>query len=315
MRIDLEALKRQLQGSITSWLPHYLPGHIMGGQYRAGNLNGEEGSSLSIALTGSKAGSFYDFAEPEIRGDILELIKKLIDAQDFKQVLKECEKICKGYLPEMKTILRIEEKTKAKKIYVMDCIKNARQAYDTIVQYYLNERDLDIRIIPDDLRYLPKVYCNFSKQRWESMCALVRDANGNITGHQLTFLDDNTGYKADIPVPRICTGSIKGNSVHLNDNLHPETLYICEGIEDGIAIQELFKCLDVWAVLGAANLSSIVLPLSVKKLIVCLDNDDASFTQVNKIKKAYRNVELKIIAPKPEYKDFNDELMLFHKVS
>lgn len=57
----------------------YLYGNIpkrSGNNLVIGSIDGEKGKSLSICISGSKAGKFYDFASSEHRGDLLELWKQ-----------------------------------------------------------------------------------------------------------------------------------------------------------------------------------------------------------------------------------------------
>jgi hypothetical protein len=82
------------------------------------------------------------------------------------------------------------------------------------------------------------------------------------------------GRKAWSRPARLTFGALRGAAVRLAPWQPGGRLVLCEGVEDGLAI--LAACPDVtpWAVLGATNAASVVLPGGAA-VTLCLDGDDA----------------------------------------
>jgi twinkle protein len=91
-------ISRRMASQAESIAAHLLPqGRRKGAEWKAGSVNGEEGDSLSVRLTGSKAGVWKDFASGE-GGDLLDLwaacrgtglAEALTEAQQYLGVRKQ----------------------------------------------------------------------------------------------------------------------------------------------------------------------------------------------------------------------------------
>lgn len=74
MEAEPQALSRALSDDARRVCRHLLPNGIEHkGDWLAGNVLGEAGRSLHVRLIGPKAGLWFDFANPEDRGDLLTL--------------------------------------------------------------------------------------------------------------------------------------------------------------------------------------------------------------------------------------------------
>lgn len=90
---DIHEIKRELASRALSVCERLLPGGRKdGAEFKAGSVSGEAGNSLSVSLTGSKAGVWRDFAESDKGGDLLDLwqqsqgislVQALDEARDF----------------------------------------------------------------------------------------------------------------------------------------------------------------------------------------------------------------------------------------
>jgi len=122
-----------------------------------------------------------------------------------------------------------------------------------------------------------------------------------------------------------CNGSDKKYSFHLKGS-SVETLYIFESPIDALsyATLENFKqnCNSSWEKLHYLSLggtshvaldSYLLRTKDVKKLVLCLDNDDAGLEATGKIIEKYAKSNYEVSTLLPESKDFNDELMNFYK--
>ena len=71
--VNKEIVREGLRRDIEAVCRHLFPdGKRIGDTYRVGNIAGEPGSSLSVVLTGPKAGAWCDFATND-RGDLFTL--------------------------------------------------------------------------------------------------------------------------------------------------------------------------------------------------------------------------------------------------
>jgi hypothetical protein len=72
-KLSVEVLKQRLHNQLTTVLIHLFPlGKIRQPHFVIGNVQGQEGESLKVELTGPKIGFWHDFATGE-GGDILSL--------------------------------------------------------------------------------------------------------------------------------------------------------------------------------------------------------------------------------------------------
>lgn len=169
---------------------------------------------------------------------------------------------------------------------------------DSPVIDYLRGRGISGEIIGGQmLRYHPSLTYwtpaqdgNFIKLGdFPAMIGAITDPQGELQGLHITYLQRGANHwqKLDIydpetseplPAKKIynrMTGSIKGNAIRLDPINERGELMVCEGIETAFASRELFKSFNfpVWACLNANNLSALVLPKEVKRLLIVADND------------------------------------------
>lgn len=74
-RLDFQAINAAILRSPETVLRELYPkGRREGRNFRMGSINGEEGSSLAVCLSGPKAGVWSDFATGDRGGDIIRLL-------------------------------------------------------------------------------------------------------------------------------------------------------------------------------------------------------------------------------------------------
>lgn len=82
-------LKHNLTSQIESVVEYLLPNGVRAGQeWCVGSIAGDPGKSLKVRLQGAKAGIFQDFANPEHKGDLLDLWQS-VRGLSFIDTLKE----------------------------------------------------------------------------------------------------------------------------------------------------------------------------------------------------------------------------------
>jgi len=72
--INAADIKPRLIAQVEAFCHYLLPaGKVIGPEFRVGSINGEAGKSLSVALRGSSAGLWQDYASTGDKGDLIEL--------------------------------------------------------------------------------------------------------------------------------------------------------------------------------------------------------------------------------------------------
>jgi len=101
-------------------------------------------------------------------------------------------------------------------------------------------------------------------------------------------------------------GHLHGGAVRLA--AATETLVLCEGIEDGLTLLQA-TALPVWATLGTAGLAAVLLPETVRTVLIAADNDanNAGVLAAEKLAARLKKENRRVVAYKPAgAKDFND---------
>lgn len=275
---DLPRIRQYLEDTLETWVPRVLPGaKLASGQFRAGNLQGEPGTSLVIRLSGQDRGLWIDHATGE-KGDVFSLLQGAFNV-DFTQALKIARDM--AHLPMRKVtpaMLKMSDENKER--YTKEQMGQIiRELWPTIrespVANYLHARGLSCiygnTIYPfADIRYHPQLLHYPSKTRWPSMVARVRDVEGTIVGLHRTYIDPTTSQKAPVEPNKMMLGKCRGGAVRLMAPANGVPLGVSEGIETGMAAMQLFN-VPVWAALSTTGMRNIQLPGSVTDVVIFAD--------------------------------------------
>jgi DNA primase len=140
-----------------------------------------------------------------------------------------------------------------------------------------------------------------------ALIAACQDATGRVTGIHKTLLRAD-GQLAEVRSPKQSLGQIRGGAVRLG----PEAseVIVCEGPEDGLTIHELLPSTPVWVALGTGNMPAMMLPASIKRVLVAGDNDAPGRAAVERACEAFREQgrHAAAIFPGNAFGDFNDQL-------
>jgi ATP-dependent exoDNAse (exonuclease V) alpha subunit len=235
----------------------------------------------------------------------------------------------------------IKEKSKAQ---VDKLVSLSKPLQGTLAEKYLREHrgiktaELNSEVY-SDLRYLEA--SPQDKIFYPALLSLARDKEGVITGCQVTYLDPETGSKAqDMKVSKRSYGQVghsfvqiqkgednigghsdQGDQGDQGDRSAQNTLYVAEGVETALSLKESGIQGRIVAGLGLHNLGKadhLILdnlngPLKDHKIILIADNDGEdhpSRRQVEKIVEGYRDrgIMAQIIMPEESGTDFNDTL-------
>lgn len=180
---------------------------------------------------------------------------------------------------------------------------------NTPVQKYLKSRG--INFLPSGIRYIDSLkYFEDGECLGSCPAMLCRfdDVNGNALTFHATYLTDD-GEKASFASVRKfmpAKGVLNGGAIRFDAG---EELHIAEGVESALSVMQLYG-VACWAAGNAGLLERFELPVWVKKLIICADND-ANFTGQKAAynlahKYAMKGVQVSVIVPDVINSDFNN---------
>ena len=271
-----------------------------GQSLRIGNVQGDPGESLSICLS---SGAWKDHATGEAGGDLISLYaaREGIGQGAAKQRLAELLGDYSHVTPVPKPD-RDKQKNNDRAIKIW---KESIPITGTPAERYLQGRGLITP--PSSLRYHSATYHGPTKQNYAALIAAIT-SEPNIAPHAIhrTFIDG--GRKAEIKPSRMMLGEINGGAVRLGQVT--DILAVAEGIETALSFQQMAN-VPTWAVLSASNYRSLILPVSVKEILIAADNDQKGLCAAYEAaeqwsRKGYR---VKVIAPEKQCQDWNDVLM------
>lgn len=182
---------------------------------------------------------------------------------------------------------------------------------------YLVGRRLDLEQYPETLRFHPALgyyerTCDGRSRHvrdFPALLARIDDAGGALVSLHRTYLND--GKKAPVVDPKkTLSGGINGAAIRLASA--GETLNVCEGLENALAIFKRSGREPVWSGISAGNLQRLVIPQCVRALRIYADNDAdsdfagqlAAFTLARSARK--RAIDVKVFVPHKAGSDWAD---------
>ena len=284
-------------GLIFQLFPH---AKKYGHSFRVGNLQGESGDSLWID---SQRGCWKDHSTGQAGGDLISLYaaREGIGQGAAKQRLGE---LLGGYshaaqAPKTNTVKHANSGS-AIKLW-----KETGSITGTQAERYTQSRGLTA--MPPSLRFHPNCYHGPTQRTYPAMIAAITRWPDN-TPHAVhrTFLSGNR--KADIEPNKMILGPVSGGAVRLG--FVTSVLIVAEGIETALSAQQATG-IPAWAVLSTSNYKTLILPDTVREIIVAADHDPAGIKAAQEAAElwARRGHTVKIALPPMPDTDFNDLLM------
>ncbi|MER2520956.1 MAG: toprim domain-containing protein [Bdellovibrionales bacterium] len=315
-RVDLDAVVARLRDSAEDWVPRLFPsGKKVGKEWRIANIHGSspgKQGSCTIQLQGDHAGEWYEFDGGK-GGGIISAVghatglsgRFLIEYAAELVGWKQGDKAPKTSTPYK---AKSPEKTNNDIRFILS---QCQPAADTLVETYLAGRGHSCPATPDIL-FHPDLTHWETKMGYPAMVGVVRNAQGGVIGLHRTWLKADGSGKADIQKPKMMLGPCSGGAVHLSDEVG-EIIGISEGIETGLAVQNAYPHLSVWAALSTSGMERIVLSPSVRRVVLLADNDKSGAglkaANATAAKLAAEGRRVWIALPPKEGEDFNDLLL------
>uniref|UniRef100_A0A6H1ZRQ8 Putative primase n=1 Tax=viral metagenome TaxID=1070528 RepID=A0A6H1ZRQ8_9ZZZZ len=297
-RLDLEAIRAD------NPLPSVVGGAIK--LHRAGNefkglcpFHAERSPSFTIYRGGRRFMCFGCGAE----GDVFDFVSRMhgVGLRDAAIMLGHGEVVTTAVAPlppaEDEDSDRVDE---ARAIWA-----NAAPAAGTLAETYLRSRGLSLPI-PETIRFAQLRYGSRGPEH-PCLVAAVSGPDNNLCGIQRSYLRGDGMGKAEVPKPKLSLGKVRCGAIRLAPAAR--SLIVCEGLEDGLSLAQVFG-LAVWVACGSAMLPSMRLPEFVRDVAVGGDNDSAGRDAAAKAANALseRGHGVRVFFPSEPHKDFNDEL-------
>lgn len=237
-------------------------------------------------------------------GDGVSLVQKVLNCE-IKEAFEAVAKV-------MGTAIRnplTEEKPVDPEMF-RKLIRSSRyvKKNDPVHKYLKNRGLLDL---PSTLYYAPKCWEKETRKEWPAMLAIFRLSDGEAVTIQRTYIKNGEKVKELIKPKKIMPTLKKmtGGAVRLYEG-KPEALAVCEGIETGIAIHQMYGHI-VWPCLSAPLLEAFDPPDWISTLHIYTDNDSnyagekAAYCLANRV--ATKN-KLAVQVHHPKLNDFLDDL-------
>ena len=293
----------------------------------AAELRYGEHGRLSVRLAGERAGQWYDFRDGR-GGGVLDLViyehqasdragaVRWLESQGFTDPVRARESaptVCPGMTAcgagegRATAYRQSSRRASARRLW-----ESTRPIAGTVAEHYLTARRVGHVSGAPALRFHPSITHRNAYGRFPAVVAGVQGADGRFLGVHRTYIRaDGTG-KADVDPPKAMLGSCRGGAVRLAPVLDDAVL-VGEGIEStAAAVRVLDWPGGAWATLSTSGLRAVVLPASVRRVVIAADRDvegagqKAAAALARRLKAEGRRVECWLPST---FCDFNDELM------
>lgn len=198
---------------------------------------------------------------------------------------------------------RIAEPDAEREARVARIVAECGPIADTPADRYLTHRAIDVRPVPDSIRWRPHAW-----RLGGALIALASDDDGRVRAVQQVYVND-AGHKAGLDVGKRTHGSLAGAAVRLPG---APSLILTEGVEDALTIWQSTGR-QTWACLGVTNIGRAPVPVGTEVLIG-RDNDPYGSPADLAIGHAVdalmaRGCIVRVARPPRRFHDFNDLLL------
>ena len=269
-RLDRDALRHAL----LERLPAFVRGHVspdtpvreLGNEIRVGR----KGSLSIVRLTGT----FFDH-ETAKGGDVFDLVRVLTGTREFPDTLRRVAEFTgtteSRSIPVSRPCSTARPNSRDTRAIAHSVWEAARPLAGTIAAAYLDGRGVGHVAGARSFRFHPRIPHPNAPGRFPALLAGVEGVTGAFMGIQRCYLDGPR--KAALDPVRASLGSLAGGAVRI---LEPagDALLLGEGIEStAAAVRVLDWPGGAWATLGTSGLRAVVLPASVRRVVVAADRD------------------------------------------
>ena len=314
-------LARRLAQHAESVCRHYLSnGYRQGRYWLVGDVGNTPGRSLYVRLHGPEAGrgaagNWTDSATGE-HGDLLDLIAANRRLDAIRDVLDEARRFLSMPVPE--ATLRPSPAPAGSLEAARRLFAVSKPIPGTVAETYLRGRGITALRDCTALRFHPHCYYRQDDYRqddqtpdraradWPALVAAITDIDGTMTGAHRTWLDPSGRMKAPVATPRRAMGQLLGNAVRFGTAL--DVMAAGEGIETMLSLRSVMPTVPMVAALSANHLAALLLPTTLRRLYIALDNDPAGQRAAETLTERAQEGGIEALTLIPGLGDFNDDL-------
>jgi putative DNA primase/helicase len=178
------------------------------------------------------------------------------------------------------------------------------------IALYLRGRGLSLPLSSlANLRFHPALCHPVTKKNHFAMVAAFRDVNDNGQAIHRTYLTpEGQKLTGDGVTAKLMLGSSYGCAIRLAPV--SDKMALTEGIENALSVMQLYGW-PCWATGSASNLAAVILPDTIREVIICADNEPTGIAAAQDAARRFiaEGRQAKIRIPPDGCKDFNDYLM------
>lgn len=311
MHEDLKALSRRLAQHADAVCAHYLSNGKREGHYwMIGDVLGNPGRSMHVRLTssthGHTAGRWTDHATGE-HGDLLDLIQA---NQQLPSVI-DAKREALRFLSEPIEPHRLQQPSPRNPTIAAQRLFHASKPITgTHGADYLRARSITCPLDLKALRFHPGCYYRPHRdhplETFPAIISAITDLAGGITGVHRTYLDPARPSKLAVETPKLSMGHILGHAIRFGTAT--DVLAAGEGLETVLSVRTLLPHLPMVAATSAGHLGALLLPASLKRLYIILDNNKAGRAAADRL--LFRCIDTPVEARLlvPVFDDWNTDL-------
>jgi twinkle protein len=218
--ITASEIARRLAERAEDVCRHLLPSGVSKrGEWLAGNINGSAGDSLKVRLTGEKQGVWCDFADSNLKGDMLDLWVACRGI-GLKEAINECKDFLNIKDDGLRTVKHVKKERKP-----VDKT-NVRKIDSLALDYLVNHRMISEHVVD-----MFKV----AEGKDGSIAFPYFDEDDNLVMIKYLALDRSTGKKKIFTSPDPIKCLFGKNACTVNN----ATVVITEGEIDAMSIRQL----------------------------------------------------------------------------
>ena len=312
--MEFKTLAQRLADHAEAVCEHYLSNGRRHGRYwLVGDVFNTPGRSLYVRLYssygGKPPGKWADAANPDHHGDLLDLIRWNRGITNSAALREEALRFLS--LPTRPH--RDAPAPRNSPLAANRLFHASVPIIGTHGEAYLRARGITCSLDQAALRFHAscyyKAHADALLQTLPAIIARATDLAGNTTGALRLFLDPHHPTKANLPNPRLAMGNMLGHGVRFGQATN--ILTVGEGVETMLALKSLMPAMPMVAATSAAHLSGLILPDTLEKLYIAVDNDEAGHAAAERL--AVRNIDtnIEISLLSPRLNDWNSDLQTF----
>ncbi len=328
--VDANDVAKQLADRAEAVCRKYLSKGFKSGNYwMVGDVGGAPGQSMHVRLRGpllgrGAAGKWTDEATGQF-GNLLDVIRHTCGYTDFPDTIAEARRFLA--LPDPMPVkpnrrTRNADSLTAGREFARRLFTTSQGLANSPAETYLQGRGIALQPDFGALRFHPRCFYDRTEDGrpvyWPALVAAATDLSGTLCGVSRTYLAPDGSGKAPVDPQRRSKGDMLGHGVRFG--AVGDVMAAGEGLETTLSLRVPMPTMPVVAGTGSNHLAAMVLPPSLRTLLVIRDNDSGGDSATDALFWRCRAAGIEFVLIDPELNDLNADLMslgrarLIHRV-